>query len=147
MQPYGLALGHSSSLPPHHQYHSPCQFQTRLRLRPYWQRQGAPRDVLLLDIALDAFFRLRVEQMDKGTMSGGARGAVWACLVVVMGGGRCAHLPKPPKRRRPGGAGGPGAGERFGRWQQQGAGPVRCSLADGGLCYGVLWVCVSGVRW
>lgn len=44
--------------------------EARHRLKQYWQREGAPRDVLLLDIALDSFFRLRIEQQDKGSLSG-----------------------------------------------------------------------------
>ncbi|GAB4821271.1 hypothetical protein N2152v2_008317 [Parachlorella kessleri] len=44
--------------------------EARHRLKQYWQREGAPRDVLLLDIALDNYFRLCVERTDKGAMSG-----------------------------------------------------------------------------
>lgn len=32
------------------------------------QREGAPRDVLLLDIALDSYFRLCVERTDLGSL-------------------------------------------------------------------------------
>lgn len=35
-----------------------------------WQDQGASRDVLLLDIALDNYFRLCIERMDKPKMAG-----------------------------------------------------------------------------
>ena len=34
------------------------------------QAEGASRDVLLLDIALDGYFRLCVERMDKAALSG-----------------------------------------------------------------------------
>lgn len=34
------------------------------------QAEGASRDLLLLDIALDGYFRLLVERMDKGAMQG-----------------------------------------------------------------------------
>lgn len=32
------------------------------------QREGAPRDVLLLDIALDSYFRLCIERSNLGSM-------------------------------------------------------------------------------
>ena len=32
------------------------------------QRAGAQRDLLLLDISLDSYLRLRVERMDKGAL-------------------------------------------------------------------------------
>lgn len=35
----------------------------------YVQREGAPRDVLLLDIALDNYFRLCIERTDKAELS------------------------------------------------------------------------------
>lgn len=42
----------------------------RRRLAGYWQSPvGAPRDVLLLDVALDAYFRLCIERMDKGALT------------------------------------------------------------------------------
>lgn len=44
--------------------------ELRHRLKPYWQAEGASRDILLLDIALDNYFRLCVERADKGAMSG-----------------------------------------------------------------------------
>ncbi|KAL6770951.1 GWD2 [Auxenochlorella protothecoides x Auxenochlorella symbiontica] len=44
--------------------------QARHRLKQYWQREGASRDVLLLDIALDSYFRLCVERTDLGSLSG-----------------------------------------------------------------------------
>ena len=34
------------------------------------QNQGVSRDVLLLDIALDNYFRLCIERLDKSTMAG-----------------------------------------------------------------------------
>lgn len=37
------------------------------------QAEGASRDLLLLDIALDGYFRLLVERMDKGAMQGERR--------------------------------------------------------------------------
>lgn len=49
--------------------------EARRQLRQYWQREGAPRDILLLDVALDSFFRLRIEQLDKGSLGGEARGS------------------------------------------------------------------------
>ena len=36
----------------------------------FCQAEGASRDLLLLDIALDGYFRLLVERMDKGAMQG-----------------------------------------------------------------------------
>ena len=44
------------------------------------QNEGASRDVLLLDIALDNYFRLCIERVDKGALSGG-------CSVVELLGG------------------------------------------------------------
>lgn len=45
--------------------------EARHRLQPYWRHNPhVARDVVLLDISLDAFFRLRVERMDKSAMSG-----------------------------------------------------------------------------
>lgn len=44
--------------------------EIREMLRPAWTRPGAPRDVAMLDIALDNFLRLSVERMDWGSMSG-----------------------------------------------------------------------------
>jgi hypothetical protein len=35
------------------------------------QNEGCSRDVLLLDIALDNYFRLCIERVDKGALSGG----------------------------------------------------------------------------
>ncbi|PSC73883.1 ABC transporter A family member 2 isoform B [Micractinium conductrix] len=43
--------------------------EARHRLKSYWQAEGASRDLLLLDIALDSYFRLCVERADKGAMS------------------------------------------------------------------------------
>lgn len=37
------------------------------------QNEGASRDLLLLDIALDSYFRLCVERTDKGALQGEAR--------------------------------------------------------------------------
>lgn len=37
---------------------------------PAAQNEGASRDLLLLDIALDSYFRLCVERMDKGALQG-----------------------------------------------------------------------------
>jgi hypothetical protein len=34
------------------------------------QTEGAGRDILLLDIALDSYFRLCIERSDKSTMAG-----------------------------------------------------------------------------
>ncbi|PRW45423.1 Carbohydrate-Binding Module Family 45 [Chlorella sorokiniana] len=44
--------------------------EVRHRLKGYWQAEGASRDLLLLDIALDGYFRVLVERMDKGAMQG-----------------------------------------------------------------------------
>ncbi|EFN54548.1 hypothetical protein CHLNCDRAFT_135335 [Chlorella variabilis] len=44
--------------------------ELRHRLKPYWQAEGSSRDILLLDIALDNYFRLCVERTDKGALSG-----------------------------------------------------------------------------
>ncbi|KAL4424419.1 hypothetical protein ABPG77_005662 [Micractinium sp. CCAP 211/92] len=44
--------------------------EARHRLKHYWQNEGASRDLLLLDIALDGYFRLCVERMDKGALQG-----------------------------------------------------------------------------
>jgi alpha-glucan,water dikinase len=43
--------------------------EARRRLVGVWMSPGAPRDVLLLDIALDAYFRLCVERTDKSALS------------------------------------------------------------------------------
>jgi alpha-glucan,water dikinase len=45
--------------------------EVRHRLKPYWQAEGASRDLLLLDIALDNYFRLCVERTDKAALAGG----------------------------------------------------------------------------
>ncbi|DBB11157.1 TPA: Phosphoglucan, water dikinase, chloroplastic [Trebouxia sp. C0006] len=42
----------------------------RQRLEPYWRAEGASRDVLLLDVALDNYFRLCIERTDKSSLSG-----------------------------------------------------------------------------
>ena len=44
--------------------------EVREALRWAWTRPGGPRDVAMLDIALDNFLRLSVERMDWGSMSG-----------------------------------------------------------------------------
>ncbi|KAA6428767.1 MAG: carbohydrate-binding module family 45 protein [Trebouxia sp. A1-2] len=44
--------------------------ELRQRLEPYWRAEGASRDVLLLDIALDNYFRLCIERTDKSSLSG-----------------------------------------------------------------------------
>jgi len=44
--------------------------EIREGLRGSWTRPGAPRDVAMLDIALDNFLRLSVERMDWNAMSG-----------------------------------------------------------------------------
>lgn len=43
--------------------------EARRRLVGVWMSPGASRDVLLLDIALDSYFRLCVERMDKSALS------------------------------------------------------------------------------
>lgn len=43
--------------------------EVRRRLEGYWRADGAPRDVLMLDIALDSYFRLCVERTDKAALS------------------------------------------------------------------------------
>lgn len=53
------------------------------------QREGAPRDVLMLDIALDNYFRLCVERMDKGGMS---EWAPLCCADLRCSALRCADL-------------------------------------------------------
>ncbi len=56
-------------------------FLPRATLLP--QAEGASRDLLLLDIALDGYFRLLVERMDKGAMQGEAgRTSVVGCVVT-----------------------------------------------------------------
>ena len=42
--------------------------EIRHRLKSYWNSENASRDILYLDIALDSFFRLSIERMDKGSM-------------------------------------------------------------------------------
>lgn len=42
----------------------------RQRLAPVWRAPGGPRDVLLLDIALDSYFRLCIERTDKDGLNG-----------------------------------------------------------------------------
>jgi len=43
--------------------------EIRKRLEGYWRgAEGVSRDVMLLDIALDGYFRLLVERMDKGAL-------------------------------------------------------------------------------
>lgn len=37
---------------------------------PAWQAPGASRDVVLLDIALDGYFRLLVERIEKSSLQG-----------------------------------------------------------------------------
>ncbi|KAL3153549.1 Phosphoglucan, water dikinase, chloroplastic [Trebouxia sp. C0009 RCD-2024] len=44
--------------------------ELRQRLEAYWRAEGASRDVLLLDIALDNYFRLCIERTDKSSLSG-----------------------------------------------------------------------------
>ena len=62
------------------------------------QAEGASRDLLLLDIALDSYLRLSVERMDKGAMAGAVRecggwdgggGWVQGCGGAVAGQGLC----------------------------------------------------------
>lgn len=48
------------------------------------QAEGASRDLLLLDIALDGYFRLLVERMDKGAMQGELVG--WGREFGMLGG-------------------------------------------------------------
>lgn len=43
--------------------------EVRKRLAGYWLAPGAPRDILLLDIALDSYFRLCVERTDKSALA------------------------------------------------------------------------------
>ena len=44
--------------------------EIRQRLSGYWKgTQGCGRDIMLLDIALDSYFRILVERMDKSNMS------------------------------------------------------------------------------
>jgi alpha-glucan,water dikinase len=43
--------------------------EARRALAAYWRGGDSPRDVLLLDIALDSYFRLCVDRADKGAMS------------------------------------------------------------------------------
>jgi hypothetical protein len=43
----------------------------RCRRRRCSQAEGASRDLLLLDIALDNYFRLCVERTDKAALAGG----------------------------------------------------------------------------
>ena len=53
--------------------------EVREALRWAWTRPGAPRDVAMLDIALDNFLRLSVERMDWGSMAGDD-----ICSLVVL---------------------------------------------------------------
>ena len=42
--------------------------EIRQRLKQYWNSENATRDLMYLDIALDSYFRLCIERMDKGAM-------------------------------------------------------------------------------
>ncbi|KAK9807043.1 hypothetical protein WJX72_011773 [[Myrmecia] bisecta] len=44
--------------------------EARGRLEGYWRAEGASRDVLLLDIALDNYFRTCIERTDRGGLKG-----------------------------------------------------------------------------
>jgi alpha-glucan,water dikinase len=55
--------------------------EVRRALAPVWRAEGAPRDVLLLDIALDEYLRLCVERADKAAM---APDDLWALAQLVL---------------------------------------------------------------
>ena len=71
--------------------------ELRHRLKPYWQAEGSSRDILLLDIALDNYFRLCVERTDKGALSGEA--ASWRAAPAGAGGSGVRECVRAPALR------------------------------------------------
>ena len=75
-----MAQGHYRPHPPHVLTVEPCSpladpaqltlLMCTHQARRWLQAEGAGRDVLLLDIALDNYFRLCIERTDKSSLSG-----------------------------------------------------------------------------